>query len=129
MTERILLISGSRSFASFPQQEQIYHVFDLIFKKFKFDPYKDIVIVGGAKGIDMMVLNYLMNLGNAYSFAFEVMKADWDKYGKSAGPIRNKKMVIKCTQGAAIWDGVSRGTKNCIDELEKANKLLLKVTL
>jgi len=133
MTGRILLITGSRSFAGFPQ-EQIFHIFDLIFKKFKFDPWEgDKVLVGGAKGIDMMVLNYMINLGRhknkEYTYAYRVMQAEWDKYGKAAGPIRNKEMVKKCTKGAGIWDGESRGTKHCLDELDKAGKLLFKITL
>lgn len=133
MTGRILLITGSRSFATFPQ-EQIFHIFNLIFKKFDFNPWEgDRVLVGGARGIDMMVLNYMIYKGrvhnDAYTHAYEVMQAEWDKYGKAAGPIRNKEMVIKCTKGAGIWDGKSRGTKHCIDELEKAGKLLFKVTV
>lgn len=133
MTGRILLITGSRSFATFPQ-EQIFYVFDLIFKKFKFNPFEgDRILVGGAKGIDMMALNYLLYLGRtnnrAYSFAYDVMQAKWDKYGEAAGPIRNKEMVKICTKGAGIWDGESKGTKHCIDELEKVGKLLIKITL
>jgi hypothetical protein len=130
---RILLITGSRSLASFPQS-QVYHVFDLIFKRFAFNPFEgDRVIVGGAKGIDMMMLNYMMNLGrinnDAYTHAYDVIRAEWDKYGKAAGPIRNKKMVKICTMGAGVWDGSSKGTEQCINELKKAGKLLLLVTL
>ena len=133
MSGRILLITGSRSFATHPQWE-IFHLFDLIFKKFKFDPWKgDTLLVGGAPGIDMMALNYMMNKGHnynsIYTHAYDVMEAEWYKYGKAAGPIRNEAMVKKCTQGAGIWDGKSRGTKHCLDELEKANKLLIKITI
>lgn len=133
MTGRILLISGSRSFATFPQHP-FFHLFHLIFKIFNFNPFEgDKVLVGGAKGIDMMVLNYLMTLGRhnnkAYMFAYDVMDAEWDKYGRAAGPIRNSKMVKICTQGATIWDGKSRGTKDTLDKLEKADKLLIKITL
>jgi len=133
MTGRILLITGSRSFASWPQ-EPIFEIFKLFFNKFKFNPWEgDRILVGGARGIDMMALNYLRYMGlhhnKVYSFAFDVMKADWDKYGKAAGPIRNTAMVKKCTQGASIWDGESRGTKHCLEELEKAGKLLMKVVL
>lgn len=133
MTGRILLISGSRSLKRFPQ-EQIFKIFDVIFKKFKFSPWDgDRLLVGGAPGIDMMALNYMMNLGvfnnDAYIHAYDVMEAEWDKYGKAAGPIRNKEMVKKCTKGAGIWDGESKGTKHCIDELRKADKLLFLITL
>ena len=41
--------------------------------------------------------------------------ANWSKWGKSAGMIRNAEM-LKCGQALiALWDGKSRGTKNMID--------------
>lgn len=133
MTGRILLISGSRSLATFPQ-EQIFYVFDMIFKKFKFNPHEgDRLLVGGAKGIDMMALNYLHYLGmtnnKAYNYRYIIMKADWDKYGKAAGPIRNKEMVKKCTKGAVVWDGESPGSRHCLGEIKKADKLIFEVRL
>lgn len=45
--------------------------------------------------------------------------ANWEKYGKAAGPIRNKQMAeYVSTDGylVAFWDGKSRGTKNMIEE-------------
>ena len=44
--------------------------------------------------------------------------ADWNKYGKAAGPIRNEKMAQYASQDngvlMAFWDGKSHGTKNMI---------------
>lgn len=45
--------------------------------------------------------------------------ADWEKYGKAAGPIRNKQMSEYVSSDGyliAFWDGKSRGTKNMIEE-------------
>lgn len=46
----------------------------------------------------------------------QIYKADWNKFGKRAGPIRNEQMA---KDGAdlciASWDGLSHGTKNMID--------------
>lgn len=43
--------------------------------------------------------------------------ANWDKYGKSAGPIRNGEMATYAVLANAglitVWDGVSRGTDDC----------------
>lgn len=133
MTGRILLISGSRSLKRV-SQSNIFALFDIIFKKFKFNPHEgDRLLVGGAPGIDMMALNYMTHLGftnnMAYMHAYMVMKAEWNIYGKAAGPIRNVEMVKKCTEGATIWDGKSKGTKHCLDELEKAGKLLMSIKL
>lgn len=40
--------------------------------------------------------------------------ADWDTYGKSAGPVRNAWMAWYGTHLLALWDGASRGTANMI---------------
>lgn len=43
--------------------------------------------------------------------------ADWDQYGKRAGFIRNKRMIVegKPLVVVAAWDGESKGTKHTID--------------
>lgn len=51
-------------------------------------------------------------------------EAKWDKYGNSAGAIRNKEMVKTCDMGLAIWNGYSKGTLMTIRFLIKAKKPL-----
>lgn len=45
--------------------------------------------------------------------------AEWNKYGKMAGPMRNAQMMSYAKEGipalVAFWDGKSRGTKNMIN--------------
>ena len=76
------------------------------------------IISGGAQGPD--------KLGERFARVFDipctVMKADWNRYGKSAGPIRNKEMAEECDAAFIFWDGKSRGTKNMIDNMYKLNK-------
>jgi len=45
--------------------------------------------------------------------------ADWDRLGRSAGPIRNQLMAQYAEALIAIWDGRSPGTKNMITTAEK----------
>lgn len=48
--------------------------------------------------------------------------ADWNKYGRAAGPIRNKQMAEYVSSDGylvAFWDGKSKGTKNMIEEAYK----------
>jgi hypothetical protein len=47
---------------------------------------------------------------------------DWDRHGKAAGPIRNGEMAAFADRAICFWDGVSRGTKNMIDQMEKREK-------
>lgn len=44
----------------------------------------------------------------------QAFPANWDKYGRQAGPIRNQEMAEYADGLIAIWDGKSRGTKNMI---------------
>lgn len=53
-----------------------------------------------------------------------VIKADWDKHGKSAGFIRNVDIIDACTRTLAFWDGVSRGTNHSISLARKKSKPL-----
>jgi|SRR6185503_1051228 len=48
--------------------------------------------------------------------------ADWKKYGKAAGHIRNKQMAAYADFGIGVWDGFSSGTRNMIKELEAHDK-------
>jgi hypothetical protein len=45
-----------------------------------------------------------------------LFKADWDKHGKAAGPIRNQQMAQEADGLIAFWDGKSRGTKDMIQK-------------
>ena len=48
--------------------------------------------------------------------------ADWDKYGKSAGYIRNREMADVCDCAVIFWNGLSRGTANMIKLMRNRNK-------
>ena len=47
-----------------------------------------------------------------------MFKPEWKRYGRAAGPIRNKEMLKYAEEETpivvAFWDGTSRGTKNMI---------------
>ena len=48
--------------------------------------------------------------------------ADWDKFGKAAGPIRNKEMALVATAGIGFWKNESRGTANMCAHLTSMKK-------
>lgn len=82
---------------------------------------KDTVIISGnAKGADTMGERYARENG----LQLEIYPANWSKYGKSAGPIRNQEMCNVCDCVIAFWDGMSRGTKNMIDISKEAGHLV-----
>lgn len=51
-------------------------------------------------------------------------KAEWSKYGKSAGLKRNVLIIEKSDFVLAFWDGKSRGTAHTIKLAKKLNKPL-----
>ena len=73
------------------------------------------VISGGASGVDFFGERW------AHKKKIVVSKypADWEKYGKKAGPIRNEIMAQNAHGLIAVWDGASRGTTNMIDNAIK----------
>lgn len=111
--DKILLVTGSRTINDY---RFVADSLDEIYKEFPFD----LLIHGGAQGVDRMADMYAKTRG----IGLIVKYPNWKRYGRAAGPIRNNQMVKKCTKGIAIWDGTSKGTKQCIDQLKKSKKLL-----
>jgi len=73
------------------------------------------VVSGGCQGVDLMGECWAAENGiHVHRFP-----ADWNAHGKAAGPIRNRAMAEHADALIAVWDGVSRGTKNMIQEARK----------
>ena len=78
----------------------------------------DEVVCGGAKGADELGERW----AKAVNIPIKYFYADWNKYGKAAGPIRNEQMGNYADYLIAFWDGKSRGTKNMIDYIQSNGK-------
>lgn len=75
---------------------------------------------GGAAGVDSWAQAEAEEFG-----CFEKMHlADWDTYGRRAGPIRNQQMLEAVDAVFAFWDGMSPGTADMIDRAKAAGKIL-----
>ena len=75
-------------------------------------------ISGCCKGADLLGERYALDNG----FEIERFPADWIKYKKAAGVIRNKQMAEASDIVICFWDGKSKGTKSMIDLAKKMNK-------
>ena len=116
MTNRVI-IAGSRTCP-----EKDYELFERVYKILK-NLQEDIEIVSGtARGADRFGEWFASECG----FKVKRFPAEWDKYGKSAGYIRNKEMADYATHLIALWDGVSRGTSHMI-KLAKEKGLKVRV--
>lgn len=78
------------------------------------------VVSGGARGVDQAAIEAATMRG----LATQVILPDWNKYGKSAGIIRNGLLFDQCAAVVAFWDGTSRGTYNMIQRCREAKKPL-----
>lgn len=100
-----VIIAGGRDFNDYPllaktMDELLVNIPDEI-----------IVVSGTAKGADTLGERYAVERGySIYTFS-----ADWKKYGKRAGFLRNEEMAKNADALVAFWDGESRGTKHMID--------------
>jgi len=113
-----VIVAGSRSFCSF-------RVLSATLDEFIGDARygEDIEIVsGGARGADKFGEVYAQREG----FGLQVFPADWHRYGKRAGMVRNELMAKYGTHLVAFWDGESAGTRNMI-ELGRKHGLVVKV--
>lgn len=112
-----LMISGSRNIRN------LKIIFDELEKLYAAQPNL-ILISGGAKGVDSIAEEW----GRFRKLQIEQHKPDWAKYGKGAGIVRNKEMVLAADFVLIFWDGESKGTKSVIDFCEKqGKKYLLKI--
>jgi len=76
------------------------------------------VISGGAAGADALAERWARENNKKLT----VMPADWKRFGKSAGMVRNADIVKQCDMVVALWDGQSSGTKATIRMAERAGK-------
>ena len=78
------------------------------------------LVSGGANGIDKLGEQW----ARENNINIKLFPADWDQYGKSAGPMRNAEMADYCDAAIILWDGKSKGTFNMIENIKKRKKPL-----
>jgi hypothetical protein len=75
-------------------------------------PGDTVIVHGAAKGVDKVAAQEAQKLG----LLIEEHPAEWERYGKSAGIIRNEKMAcLGADLCIAFWDGRSRGTQDMME--------------
>jgi len=79
-----------------------------------------ILLSGGCRGADQLGERFAKEVG----WEIEYYMPEWKKYGRAAGPLRNKRMVEKCDAVICFWDGKSKGTGSLIQYARKFKKQL-----
>lgn len=106
-----VIIAGSRDF----------HDYDVLLEVIKESQFTiSEVISGMASGVDQLGIRY----AKENNLPLHEYWAEWNFYGKSAGPIRNRLMAKNADALIAICYNGSRGTKNMIEEATKKDLLV-----
>ena len=114
MISGTLCIAGSRDL--YLTREMLHSLFNW----FGLDP--DFVIHGGATGVDAVAASLAKKgkWATLHAGQVAVYSADWEAYGKAAGPIRNRQMAERADALLLIWDGSSRGSASMKQEAAQA---------
>ena len=106
-----VLVTGGRDFSTYEDRMWLYDGLNLLHSK---QPITEI-IEGGARGADLAARNWaLWRLGCFDTIKITTMNADWERFGKGAGFVRNGEMaklmpdiVLACPGGAGTAHMVS----------------------
>lgn len=98
-----IVISGSRTISD-------YEIVKLTIIESPFNGKITQIISGGCNGVDILGEKW----AKENNIPVKIFLPDWRNLGKSAGPIRNKCMILegKADGLILIWDGKSKGSKN-----------------
>ena len=114
MNEFKLIVAGGRDFLDYALLEEALMELATV-------TYTDkavSIVSGMARGADAMGVKFATkHCVNLYEFP-----ANWDKYGKRAGFIRNEEMAKFSDGLLAFWDGQSKGTLHMIQTMRLAGK-------
>jgi hypothetical protein len=75
------------------------------------------IVSGGADGADKLGELYAKDFG----YQLKRFPANWNKFGPSAGMIRNREMAEYADTLIAFWDEKSKGTGNMIKVAKELN--------
>ena len=105
MKKRVV-IAGSRNFNDY---EMFANIVGEFLKPIR-EEYELIIVSGHCSGTDLMGERYAKENG----FEVEIYPAEWKKYGRSAGPKRNKQMVDVADFAIAFPSVNGKGTQSMI---------------
>lgn len=110
-----ILVCGGRDYAD---KETIKRVLNELYEDHKFTQ----MIEGGASGADSLCASW----AGAIGVHVIQVKAQWDKHGKKAGPIRNAEMLSLKPDLVVAFPGV-RGTKDMVTKAKAAGVKVIEV--
>jgi hypothetical protein len=104
-----VLVTGGRDFKD---RDRLYAVLDRLHKTYRFDE----LVEGGARGADTLAREW------AHSRGVDVITfwANWTKYMKGAGPVRNEKMMRLAMPDLVVAFPGGSGTADMVKRAKRA---------
>ena len=96
-----VIIAGTRTFDS-------WDIFDRAIEQAGFKITE--VFCGCATGVD----SFGERFAKANNIPIKYFPADWERFGRAGGPIRNAEMAAEAEALILIWDGKSPGSRNIL---------------
>lgn len=104
-----VIVAGSRSFYNYRLMEL---ELDKLFNENKEFAGREIKIISGmALGADALAIDY----ADKHKLTKILFPANWKRYPRIAGFLRNEDMLSVATHLVAFWDGKSSGTRHMIE--------------
>lgn len=116
-----LIVAGSRTIS--PTIEEIDHY--LQWHNLAGEARNFEIVSGTAFGVDKGGENW----AKWYNRPLHLFPADWERFGRAAGHIRNKQMADFADALLLVWDGESRGSANMKVTMAKQDKPIYEVVL
>ena len=118
-----IIVAGGRDFTDYALLSE---TLDAILEKYI--ESETSIVSGSCRGADALGERYAREHG----IPVVRFPADWQAYGKAAGPIRNRKMAEYAAECdgmlVAFWNGESRGTASMIRLAEKYGLQIKTIT-
>lgn len=112
-----VLVCGGRDFNDYERLKEILNYYWIPVRAI------DVIIHGGAIGADTLAGKY----AKENNIFVERYPADWDKYGKVAGPIRNKQMLDEGKPDLVIAFPGGKGTAHMVKIAKEANIKVVEI--
>ncbi len=109
---KVVIVTGGRDYNDYHKVADILEFLNA-----------DLIIQGGATGADKMAKTYAELAG----IECQTYEADWNAYGKAAGPIRNTLMLKENPNAVVLAFPGGNGTANCLKQAVSMDMTVLLV--
>lgn len=110
-----LIVAGGRDFEDY---EVVNEILLKVLETCNSSYYSLNIVCGMASGADLLGKRF----GEFHNLNILEYPANWSKYGRKAGYIRNVEMSKVADSAIVFWNGISKGSKMMIDIMKTSNK-------